>query len=268
MSNNNKHLKKKAAQLLALLLALAMIQEVAASTSTPHQHQHGPRRLLLGGQKYFLALNDTSGILIKPAKRQLHRELGASTPPAAAVVVKMQGAAAVPVPSRDAALSLKVNTNSSQQPLVVLELGRGSSNSSAEGGPAAAAAGSSNQDLQQSAKQQLGGPASSRSSSSSTEMDAASAAASEAAAAVAAAPSASNNPVLLASRQRSQAMFTSGPGGYWYAPATNSSSVPLGMPVSESGLPLTRWVMCAWGVSNFSSPLMLTSDAMVQAQTL
>jgi hypothetical protein len=75
-------------------------------------------------------------------------------------------------------------------------------------------------------------------------------------------------PVLIRSRDNSQAMFSSGQGGYLYAPPSSASNVPLGLPVSETGLQLPRWVMCAWGVSNFSSPLMLSTDAMEQVQAM
>jgi hypothetical protein len=66
------------------------------------------------------------------------------------------------------------------------------------------------------------------------------------------------------------AMFEVGSGGYAYLPPTSSSSssVPLGMPVTETGLQLSRWVMVAWGVSNFSNPVMLSSDVMREVQTM
>lgn len=65
-------------------------------------------------------------------------------------------------------------------------------------------------------------------------------------------------------------MFTSGEGSYMYLPHNSASNVPLGMPVSEApgGLHMPRWVMCAWSVSNFSSPVMLSEDVMREVQNM
>jgi hypothetical protein len=46
---------------------------------------------------------------------------------------------------------------------------------------------------------------------------------------------------------------------------------PLALPLADApdGLPwMSRWVMCAWSVSNFSSPAMLSDAAMEQVQGL
>jgi hypothetical protein len=83
-------------------------------------------------------------------------------------------------------------------------------------------------------------------------------------------------PVLIKSSSSSGvggngAMFDVGAGGYAYLPpssSSSSSSVPLGMPVTETGLQLSRWVMVAWGVSNFSNPVMLSSDVMREVQAM
>lgn len=64
-------------------------------------------------------------------------------------------------------------------------------------------------------------------------------------------------------------MLSAGPGGFWYVPESSSSNVPLGMPLAATpGLQVSRWVMCAWGVSNFSSPQMLSEDVMHEVQNM
>ncbi|KAF6264715.1 hypothetical protein COO60DRAFT_16939 [Scenedesmus sp. NREL 46B-D3] len=57
---------------------------------------------------------------------------------------------------------------------------------------------------------------------------------------------------------------------YTYMRPDGHQGNPLGLPVLDPpGLPwMSRWVMCAWSVSNFSSPSMLSDAAMRQVQGL
>jgi hypothetical protein len=57
---------------------------------------------------------------------------------------------------------------------------------------------------------------------------------------------------------------------YYYMRPDGYEGNPLGMPLADSpGLPwMSRWVMCGWSVSNFSSPTMLSDAAMEQVQGL
>jgi hypothetical protein len=58
---------------------------------------------------------------------------------------------------------------------------------------------------------------------------------------------------------------------YYYMRPDGHEGNPLALPLADApdGLPwMSRWVMCAWSVSNFSSPAMLSDAAMEQVQGL